>query len=56
MKRFEGEPHLFMHMDEALSQVYIEMLVREVKHDLTWARLDISGMDLNVEHGEEAAW
>jgi acetyl esterase/lipase len=37
MKRFEGVPHPFMHMDEALSQgrMYIEMLAREVKHALT---------------------
>jgi len=37
LKRFEGVPHPFMHMDEALPQarLYIEMLAKEIKHALT---------------------
>ena len=36
MKRFEGVPHPFMHMDRALPQarMYIELLAREIKHGL----------------------
>lgn len=36
VKRFEGAPHPFMHMDAALTQVemYIEMSAREIKHAL----------------------
>lgn len=36
LKRFEGVPHPFMHMDAALPQakLYIEMLAREIRHAL----------------------
>jgi acetyl esterase/lipase len=37
IKRFQGVPHPFMHMDEALSQAreYIEMLSVEIRRSLT---------------------
>lgn len=36
MKRFEGVPHAFMHMDAALPQArhYIEMLSEAIRHAL----------------------